>query len=287
MKNLLIIMMFLSTPIFGMDYWNQIKRWITQNPSGAPAVPGEQVTPLPALPAEMQVNEVVKQLLNVSNNRDQALTLLSNYAQVNKAIGNYVKNNKVAIQRLLDQKFGLSLISLASGDYDNPQIKEESIAILKQAALDPTYQKWAVYLLNFAGYITTGQRNPALTPDKELDMLKRWLGFNYPEKFKVVAVMLGVLNNTFNNNTSIFGEAEENTIIDILKDYIRNMGQDKNYTQMLKLIINTAIKIFGPEFINKEKGYYFPMTGTLLEDVRNSKNQDAIKYLETINKLNR
>ncbi|MFZ5954579.1 MAG: hypothetical protein ACOYT8_05785 [Candidatus Dependentiae bacterium] len=284
MKKLLILMLFLNSPIFGMDVWTKIKRWVTENPSGAPAV---ETTPLPVLPSDVQTTEIVKQLLNVSSNRDQALTLLSNYAQVNKAIGNYVKNNKATIQRLLDEKFGLSLIELASGNYDNPQIKDESISILKQAALTPSYEKWAGYLLNFAGYITTGQRNPAITPYAELDMLKRWLGFNYPDKFKVVAVMLGVLNNTFNNNRAAFGEAEENTIIDILKDYIGSMGQDKNYTQIVKLIINTAVKIFGPQFINKEKGFYFPQTGTLLESVRKSTNKEAIKYLETINKLNR
>lgn len=286
-KNLLIILVFLSTPIIGMDYWNQIKRWINQNHSGAPAVSGEQVTPLPALPAEMQVNEVVKQLLNVSNNRDQALTLLSNYAQVNKAIGNYIKNNKVAIQRLLDQKFGLSLIALASGDYDNPLIKDESITILKQAATNSSYYDSAPYLLNFAGYITGSRINPGIAPTAELSILSRWLGYNYPDKFKVVAVMLGVLNNTFNNNTAVFGEAEKNTFIDLLKEYIGSMGQDKNYTQIVKLLINTALKIFGPQFINKEKGYYFPMTGTLLEHVRNSRNKEAINYLEKINKLNK
>lgn len=286
MKKLLILMLFLNSPIFGMDVWTKIKRWITENPSGTPAV---KTTALPALPSDVQTMEIVKQLLNVSSNRDQALTLLSNYAQVNKAIGNYVKNNKVELQKLLDEKFGLSLIELASGDYDNPQIKTESRRILGHFILADSfkYDEWKAYIFDVAEYIKTGQGNLATPPLGEIKALSKILRLSYLDKFKVAAVLLGVLNYTFNNNKAVFGEDEENGFVDLLKDFIRHMCTDKNYTQMAKLIINTAVKIFGPQFINKKVGTYFPQTGTLLNQVRNSKNQEAIKYLETINKLNR
>ncbi|MFZ5954419.1 MAG: hypothetical protein ACOYT8_04975 [Candidatus Dependentiae bacterium] len=96
--------------------------------------------------------------------------------------------------------------------------------------------------------------------------------------------MLGTINNAFSNNKVDF-KLSELEFVDLLKDHIGTMGKDKNWTQIITLIINTAVKIFGPKFIDKEMGYN--SEGTLLDTVRKSNNQEAIKYLETINKLNR
>lgn len=247
----------------------------------------------PVLPYDVQTSEIIKQLLNISNNRDQALTLLSNYARANKKIADFVKNNKVEIQRLLNEKFGVSLTALASGDYDNPQIKDESIKILLAYADKFRDSEWKQYILNLTQYIKTGERNLAITPINEINALIKLIkSFDIRSfdlaKFDVAAVLLGVLNYTFNTNKAVFGKADENAFVDSLKFFTVHMGSNKNYTQIIKLIINTAVKIFGPQVIDKEFGIYFYFTKTtLLNYVKQFNNLEAIKYLETINKLNK
>lgn len=274
-------MVFLSTPIFGMDYWNQIKRWITQNPSGTPA--GE-TAPLPALPADMQVTEIINQIINISDSRYEALTIINSYAHTNKTLAQYVTKNKESIKKILDQKFGLSITALASGNYDDTNIKNESIRILLDAAGAFPAQK--AIIDNLVTYINTKERSDSvfLGIGGDIEYLGKILGSGYPNKFQLAAVVLGTINNAFSNNKVDF-KLSELEFVDLLKDHIGTMGKDKNWTQIITLIINTAVKIFGPKFIDKEMGYN--SEGTLLDTVRKSNNQEAIKYLETINKLNR
>jgi len=281
MKKKLLILVFLSTPIFGMDYLNQVKRWITQNLSGAPAVPGEQVTPLPTLPPDIQVNEIVKQLLNVSSTRDQALTLLSNYARVNKTIAEYVKNNKDTIKKILDQKFGLSLTALASGNYDDPQIKAEALRVLQNTILEFRGKEFEDTINEIVPLLQTAIENSEQQITR-LDSFQTLLLISIKEqKYNLAAVILGVLDNFFSTNRLTYSNINKYYFINIIKGTISLFGTNKLVTEILILTINKAIKIFGPQFINKKTG-----NETLLEYVRKSKNKDAIKYFETINKLN-
>lgn len=292
-KNLLNVLIFLSTPVCGMELWTNVKQWVIQNPSSERTE--THVTPLPVLPSELQTSEIVKQLVNISTTRDQALTLLSNYARVNKAIAVYVKTNRIKLQKILDQKFGLSLTTLASGNYDDPKIKTESLEILQNAILFLDTKGSIIEIqpaevtVNLLIRVIEG--NEQVTPGR-LNKFIKLLKISLAEKqYPLSAVILGALDNIYTSKTDIFSNSEtRNKFFDVIGLNIKSFGTNKLVTQILKLAINKAIKIYGPSLVNTSGVFEYEgsrvTSKTLLEWAKLYGNQEAIKYFESIKKLN-
>ncbi len=112
--------------------------------------------------------------------------------QVNKAIAAYVKNNKIEIQKLLDNKFGLSLSALASGNYDNPSIKLAALDLL-EAKMDTTALADAIK--NPENVITNHDVTSAIDQIRFLLKVK---------EFNRVAAILGSFNNFYSTNRFTF-----------------------------------------------------------------------------------
>lgn len=274
MKNLILLALFMVQPVVSMDLWSKIQDLIITNPSPKQAPRVEK--PLPVLPTDIQTSELIKQLLEVSTTRDQALSLLSNYVRVNKTIAQYVKTNKNEIQKLLDKKFGLSLTALASGDYTNPSIKSEALYLLERSPLTDAI---AHAIKNPQAAIANATIVEA-TDELRL-MIKN-------KQFNVVAAILGALNNFYSTNRLVFDVTNGFTLWDEFKKYMNDFGQDKEKTVILGLLMQTIIKIFGTSFVNNTKRpahAYSTDQRTLLEWARASRNKQVIEYLERIKKL--
>lgn len=283
-KKLLFILVFLSTPILGIDYWNQIKRWITQNPSGAPAVAGEQVTELPALPADIQINEVIKKLIEISRTRGQAQTLIRNYALVNKEIAAFVKNNKIQLQKLLNQKFGIAPAILASGNYTDPEVKADVLDTLKHILKNIKEGMTANTLRSLVNAIEDPKK---VITDLDLEAyLQLFAALNRTENYYLSTIVIGAINNFYNNNRTKFSSNIELDFISAIMKSLGEYGKKHGITTVLNYMFNTALKIFGPNFINVQT-IHDQKLQTLLDYAKFLKNQKAIEYLETINKLNR
>lgn len=277
-------MVFLSTPIFSMDYWNQIKRWITQNPSGAPAVPTQQVTELPTLPADIKLNEVIKKLIELSRTRSQAQTLIYNYAQVNKEIAAFVKNNKIQLQKLLNQKFGISPAVLASGNYTDPAVKADVLDTLKHILKNI---KEGITADTLRSLVSALEDPKKVITDLDLEAyLQLFAALNRTENYYLSTIIIGAINNFYNNNRTQFSGNIEIDFISAIMKSLGEYGKKSGITTVLNYMFNTALKIFGPNFINVQTVHDQKLL-TLLEYAKSLKNQEAIKYLETINKLNR
>lgn len=274
MKNLILLALFMVQPVVSMDLWSKIQDLIITNPSPKQAPRVEK--PLPVLPTDIQTSELIKQLLEVSTTRDQALSLLSNYVRVNKTIAQYVKTNKNEIQKLLDKKFGLSLTALASGDYTNPSIKSEALYLLERSPLTDA--------------IANAIKNPQAaianaTIVEATDALRPMIKY---KQFNVVAAILGALNNFYSTNRLVFDLSNGFTLWDEFKKNMNDFGQDKDKTVILTLLMQTIIKLFGTSFVNNTKrpaNAYSTDQRTLLEWARESRNKQVIEYLERIKKL--
>ncbi|MFZ5954696.1 MAG: hypothetical protein ACOYT8_06395 [Candidatus Dependentiae bacterium] len=273
MKKLLILILFLNASAFSMDVWTRIQRWIIENPS---AEQPKKTTPLPTLPTDIQTTEIIKQLLNVASTRKQALTLLSNYALVNKEIANYVKNNKKQIQQLINKKFGVSLNMLASGNYDDPETKSESLRILEGSKAGRSL----INAIENADQIITSQ-------NVEDWLISIRMAYKYGD-YEIIATILGAFNNFFSQNRFTFTDDIGKHLLYEFKYHIKEFGKDEKITQISNLLINTVIKIFGASFVNDTKLARQPYSQdrrTLLDWARASGNKEAIKYLESIKKL--
>lgn len=283
-------MVFLSSPIFGMDYLNQIKRWLTEIPQkeqlqSPEFIQFEQITQLPELPSDIQTSEIVKQILNISNTRDEALTVLSNYARVNKAIADYIKINKEALQKLLDQKFGLSLTVLASGNYNDPKIKAESLRVLEEGLKQMPAVRDHINELIYA----IKNKNKIIWDNDLASYLEILCTASLSEKYEIFAATLGTLNNFFNNTRFTFTDEIGHQLLYLVTFNINAFGKDKTLTQISTLIINMVIKIFGPGFVSNTKigKSKYGIKKTVLDWAKDTGNKEAINYLEKINKLNR
>ncbi|MFZ5954422.1 MAG: hypothetical protein ACOYT8_04990 [Candidatus Dependentiae bacterium] len=268
MKKLIILILFLNSPIFSMGVWNKIKKWVTQPFTSS----------LPELPSDIQTTEIVKQLLHISNTRDEALTLLNNYAQVNKAIAEYIKENKDTIQKILDQKFGLSLTVLTSGNYNDPNIKAETIKVLQKAT--HKYSSYSETLNTLITFIKN--KNDKITivnVHMYIGLLARSL---LDKDYSLSAALIGVFDNFINHTHPVLNKNNESQFVDLLKGFISFFGKNKPLTQILISIINQAITLFGPNFIDNEIGQHMSKSGTLFNFTRTTGNKAAIKYLETI-----
>lgn len=276
MKKLIILILFLNSSVFAMDVWNKIQNWIIENPS---ITQPKKSTPLPTLPTDIQTTEIVKQLLNVASTRQQALTLISNYALVNKEIANYVKNNKKEIQQLINKKFGASLNMLASGNYDDPETKSETLRVLEKSIRGRRLINLINAIKNTDQIIT--RQN---VKDWLIDMRLAYQGKDYG----IIAAILGAFNNFFSQNRFMFTNDIGKDLLYELKFDIKKFGKDEKITQISILLINTVIKIFGASFVNDTKivrQAYSQDQRTLLDWAKASGNKEAIKYLESIKKL--
>ncbi|MFZ5954412.1 MAG: hypothetical protein ACOYT8_04940 [Candidatus Dependentiae bacterium] len=246
------------------------------------------------LPYELQTTEIIKQILNTSSTRDEALTLLSNYAQVNKAIAHYIKENKESIKKILNQKFDLSLTALASGNYDNPNIQQKTLRILKEALVHFAKIPDAKGQINSLINSIKNQKQTITKQD-----LKNYLSlFNVStsnegilcKSEEVSAIILGALNNFFINNRFTFTNKIGNELLKVFylgieDEYKIYLGvENTSNTQILALIIDTVQKIFGSNFINNQPLEFSWSLDrkTLREWIKDSGNQEAIKYLEKL-----
>lgn len=274
MKKLILLALLMVQSAVSMDLWSKIQDLIITNPS--PKQPPRVEKTLPVLPSEIQINEIINQILEIATTRDEVLTLLSNYVQVNKTIAQYVKNNKNKIQQLIDKKFGLSLTALASGDYTNPSIKSAALSLLERSPLTDAI---AHAIKNPQAAIANATIVEA-TDELRL-MIKN-------KQFNVVAAILGAFNNFYSTNRLVFDVSNGFTLWDEFKKYMNDFGQDKEKTVILRLLMQTIIKIFGTSFVNNTKRpahAYSSDQRTLLEWARESRNKQVIEYLERIKKL--
>lgn len=274
MKNLIFLTLFIVQSAVCMDVWSKIQQLIIVNPS--PKQPAQVVKALPVLPSDIQIAELIKQLLEVATTRDQALTYLSSYVQVNKAIAAYVKNNKNEIQKLLDKKFGLSLTALASGNYDNLFIKSEVLNLLEGT-------------VTISG-IVDAIKNPqyAVSNDDIINAIDEIRFFFKEKKYNKIAAVLGVFNHIYTNNRFPFNQLSGEYLLGEFKKNMTDFGRDKNATTILTLLMQTIIKLFGTSFVNNTKltaQAFSQDQRTLLQWALESNNKELINYLERIKKL--
>ncbi len=70
MKNIIFLTVFMVQSVVCMDVWSKIQQLIITNPS--PKQPVQIAKPLPVLPSDIQIAELIKQLLEIAKTRDEA-----------------------------------------------------------------------------------------------------------------------------------------------------------------------------------------------------------------------
>jgi hypothetical protein len=195
------------------------------------------------LPYELQTQEIVKQIINTATSRQQAMLSLNNYRHVNKAIAQYIDKNQQLLKNILYERFALE--TLASGAFNNSDVKKRSIAILEEARkykfmqIDPARD--IINLINSKDRITSQNINSFIA------LLKRSIK---EKNFLLSAAIIGALRYFVNTKRLVFDPYIKNHFVQVLET-VADMGlHSKNGTAQIRElydIINTfATKEFGP-----------------------------------------
>lgn len=244
---------------------------------------------IPSLPTEIKTEEIVRQIINSSRSRDEALTNISNYATVDTTLFRYIKNNKIELSKLLDQKFGLSFATLATGDYNNPVIKRETLAILQNE-----YQKIGKKLgvkLMLDGLVDMINGKTNTRSFYELNNILVGLKDFFENLFNTkdyafIAVIIGAIKNLnayFNFNTS----SNKTEYLALVNSYISQFKNNKpinpSEKQILNLLISTGIQIFGKNFL-LENHRTAVFTGSINDYAKKINNKTVLELIESYHK---
>jgi hypothetical protein len=240
-----------------------------------------------SLPTEIKTQEIVKQIINSSISRDEALSTISNYSKVDTDLYRYIKNNTVALRQLLDQKFGLSLTTLASGEYGNPHIKQETLVILQNEYQKSGKRLGVKVMLDGLVDLVNGKTNTRSF--NQLNNIFEGLSEFFEnvittKNYGFLAVILGALKNLnqfFNFNTVLNKTEYANILNFYASQFKNNKSINAIEKQILILLVATGKQLFGKNFL-LENLKTTTFTGSVIDYVKKINNSQLISLLESI-----
>jgi hypothetical protein len=230
------------------------------------------------LPAEIQ-NQLVREIINTSTTRSEALQTLKNYALTNKFNLQLIKESKQFINQLLNQQFDLPLKVLAQGNYDDPIVKQKTLCVL-QNFKPPQMHSVKKSKTNLFNAIQT-QIPSSLGLFDIRNII--YMGTIKDKNYNLTAVGLGSLNYFISKlksqeddfyDINTFLDRFSGTIKVFIDSFKKNVYLTPEQSEILDLMMKTGIKIFGKDFSNKMP--------ELLEQARITGNQEIIDYLKMI-----
>ncbi|MFZ5954652.1 MAG: hypothetical protein ACOYT8_06175 [Candidatus Dependentiae bacterium] len=234
---------------------------------------------IPTLPSEIQIQEIVKQILNTSTTRAEAINTLNNYALTNKSIRQYIQAKKQDLNKLLKQRFGLSLEELASADYKNPTIKEETLRLLQEYESTTNHLGLKRVLENLIDSV------------KKERVTTNFMGLNNfilrpvinTKKYPLIAAVLGAIKNlgdASHEDTPLNKAEYTQTLKYFISQFKNNKPVDDSVRKILNLFVSVGNEIFGNDFINEwQLSTDFP--GSVIEYAQTINNPTIVKYLKS------
>jgi hypothetical protein len=176
---------------------------------------------------------------------------------------------------IFSQEVGQSSVSvdqLASGDYTNPLIKEETLRMINdvQNAIEPSFRFLVRHAINsFNGM-----------PDYDLQyILERIIDINnYPNKANALAAIIGLMNNNYKKN---YITLNNTYIVDVIKQLIWESNDDQTLIPATKRLIDLLVKISGAKKLTSEYGRNYSQSGSLL-DFSAKQNAELHNHIKTI-----
>lgn len=166
----------------------------------------------------------------------------------------------------------VSVDQLASGDYTNPLIKEETLRMINdlQNTIKPSFG----FLVRYAKNSFNG------TPERNLQyILERIIDLeNYQNKALALAAIIGLMNNNYKKN---YITLNDSYIVDVIKRLIWESNKDQTFIPVTKRLIDLFTEISGTKKLTSEFGRNYSQSGSLL-DFSSKQNAELHNHIKTI-----